>query len=450
MPSSEVFLLSLLLLLASPASAEIVDVSILGANPATGQVAYKLWIEEDWSGQIDAIDCRYAGMQDKPLQGVILALGGPSGVHEWAIYEPAYKAEGCTSPAQQKERLAEAKAAFAAAGVDISAPPVTVKPKEMASRGSGDKAAPLKVGGSTVRIGAAPKGAYTSLSSAHQLWAIDKAQDGYTAADLDVVYVDEKPAIAMWTSGSRYSVYPVGESVLAAAEVGGHIAFVAAQHWCGMRGCINNLHAEVVPKAPSSLVGHRGGSPPIGPATFDKVQILGTKGDLIAVKWIGHWKGSINCGYAGMDAFPTSHVALAVWDTKLDGLSARFNVYSPANSTEANGYGLTCDDRAAQEASLAASKAHFAEVGLDISTPHTRIPVNGESRVSLSKPGQSAMFGMVNEDGRVLLMDTELCTMPKGAKADAFWTTDRGTESYVFTYTQGDGDLTTMHLCTMR
>jgi hypothetical protein len=97
---------------------------------------------------------------------------------------------------------------------------------------------------------------------------------------------------------------------------------------------------------------------------FDVLDIAPDKG-LAAVKMIESQMGDMehsayDCAYPGMKEFPTSGVKLALWDLKAHKIVQEWVVYAPA--IEASG----CSSAATNESNLAAAKAKFASVGLDI------------------------------------------------------------------------------------
>jgi hypothetical protein len=111
-----------------------VETRILAASQENQQMAVKEWVVYDsWVDQQGkpigggSVDCGYAGMKDRPLQGVRLAVWDVSAGYRkqqdvFTIYAPSYEAKGCTSPEASAQALANAKAKFSELGLDISAP----------------------------------------------------------------------------------------------------------------------------------------------------------------------------------------------------------------------------------------------------------------------------------------------------------------------------------------
>ena len=96
-----------------------------------GKLAFKL-VYADQGGVETAApsNCNYAGMEDTPDAGVTLALFdlNKGTAEQFVVYAVALKPADCTPHAQSTQRLAAAKAAFTAAGLDISKKPAPLKP----------------------------------------------------------------------------------------------------------------------------------------------------------------------------------------------------------------------------------------------------------------------------------------------------------------------------------
>lgn len=109
---------------------------------------------------------------------------------------------------------------------------------------------------------------------------------------------------------------------------------------------------------------------------FDVLDLAPDKG-FAAVKMIEQKMGDMehsafDCAYPGMKEFPTSGVKLGLWDLKNHALVQEWTVYAAA--LEASG----CSSAATNEANLAAAKAKFVAVGLDIAKKPAPVqPSNG-------------------------------------------------------------------------
>lgn len=111
----------------------IEKVELLAANPKTKRAAVRLTLNLDpgyGSGMEEdvspPISCGYAGMKKGGTSGVTLLLWDlESGkqVAEYVVYAVATKKAECTPRAESTRQLDEAKKAFAAAGLDLAAPP---------------------------------------------------------------------------------------------------------------------------------------------------------------------------------------------------------------------------------------------------------------------------------------------------------------------------------------
>lgn len=108
--------------------AEVLDIDI-----GKGLVAYKLVQSPNGDQEGDAVEpsvaCAYAGMQD-PHAGVTLALIdlGSGTTRSFEIYPLVDAQEKCATQATSEKTLAEAKAAFAQAGLDITRTPDALTP----------------------------------------------------------------------------------------------------------------------------------------------------------------------------------------------------------------------------------------------------------------------------------------------------------------------------------
>lgn len=107
---------------------EVLDVSLEKGWAALKLVSHSEWGDDDM-GNKKSIDCRYPGMQATPLSGVQLALWdlkkgtlGPV----FTIYREASAPEECSKPKDNEKALADAKAAIAEKGLDL-----TKKPKPL-------------------------------------------------------------------------------------------------------------------------------------------------------------------------------------------------------------------------------------------------------------------------------------------------------------------------------
>lgn len=126
-------------------------------------------------------------------------------------------------------------------------------------------------------------------------------------------------------------------------------------------------------------------TPPVWAGTcgeVDKFEVLAIDLDkgLVAFKSVVHSVsdyepgGSVDCDYAGMDALPTSGVELGLFDLRAKTVET-FTVYALAEDA------AQCTPHARSEEQLAAAKARFAAVGLDITKPPVAIVPTNEGVV---------------------------------------------------------------------
>ncbi|WP_249346558.1 hypothetical protein [Corallococcus exiguus] len=105
-----------------------VDRGLVGLKVVTTAKAYEQTDNSTGASEhVKPTNCLYAGMNKTPFDGVMLALlrSGAKDPDEWEVYAAAldgsYNGARCTPPAVSKERLAQAKAAFAKASLPMGA-----------------------------------------------------------------------------------------------------------------------------------------------------------------------------------------------------------------------------------------------------------------------------------------------------------------------------------------
>jgi len=104
--------------------------TLLGVDWEKGLIAYRTVDSGDSDFDMGVAECDYAGVG--PTDEVVLHLGRVDGaIASWTGYAHAYDPSECTPAAVSKKRLADAKAAFAKAGVSIDTPhPLVSLPEE--------------------------------------------------------------------------------------------------------------------------------------------------------------------------------------------------------------------------------------------------------------------------------------------------------------------------------
>jgi hypothetical protein len=109
-------------------------VQMLDVDLSTGHAALKVVHFQTANEELGFAppDCRYAGMEDNPHAGVVLALYDLNAgtMEPFVVYKQAEEKGECTPRAQSDKTLAAAKAAFKAAGLDIAKKPHPVFPNE--------------------------------------------------------------------------------------------------------------------------------------------------------------------------------------------------------------------------------------------------------------------------------------------------------------------------------
>lgn len=112
--------------------AETDRVQLLDVDLKSGKAALKVvFHESEWEeAGMGSIDCKYPGMSEHPTSGVTLGLFDlkTHAVTSFEVYPMAREPGECGGKERNEKVLADAKAAFSAAGLDIAKKPAPVMP----------------------------------------------------------------------------------------------------------------------------------------------------------------------------------------------------------------------------------------------------------------------------------------------------------------------------------
>ena len=133
---------------------------------------------------------------------------------------------------------------------------------------------------------------------------------------------------------------------------------------------------------------------------FDVLDIAPDKG-FAAIKIIEQRMGDMDhsafaCAYPGMKEFPNSGVKLALWDLKNHAVVQEWTVYAAALAQ------TDCSAASTNEANLAAAKAKFLEVGLDIAKKPAPVQPH-DGTYTLTVAGKTVVVKAAAVDGNATL-----------------------------------------------
>ncbi len=369
---------------------------VLDVDWDQGLVAFKD-IVHDEPFDSEWIDCGYGGMETRPTSGVTLGLANTKtgDVQRWHIYQQATAKSGCTPEPEQKKRLADAKKAFAAAGLDIDA-------KRTDSAKTPDTKGVTTVGGHTLTV-------EKTDPSPDLVAEADRKEMRTASVALKLDGTRIRTHSEWW---SRYTnTYGFQGRVEGAwpQEDGDGLLIRYAMVGSSMRGEFTRSYwAMVQADSPEALPAH------LPPNALDSgkvvaVNLLGATDRYAAVKLVATDDSPRDepCDYAGM---PTGQgVLLGLWDLDDERLVRGWPVYDW--NTERD-----CTDRATSERELAEAKKRFANLGIDIATPLTAIPV---------KDGKATVGGMewTAREGVVVLGDGPVFEAPTHDPDELVFTT---------------------------
>jgi len=401
-------------LLTTLAAADDGGTTFLGANPAKGALALRvaLWPEETDdpdAPEIEVVDCGYAGHEG--FGGVALQLYQADERRKtWVIYDWASKPEDCTPHDTSVARLAEAKAAIAAAGIDLSAESNVVEAaddKLVLPRPSGP---PLVL--SWERVDDDPR--ILEVNRRHALEHDEAGDVGGTSHSATRYRLDGTPWRTVYSITSRWPSF-YGSEVQAGALAGDQLLLYWEDSSGGMRSATTSSYRTQLLTVPSPVehtytnrYRHDLPSAVVRDVVVQDLRVDRPEGSVASVKLVyHHGEATKDCGYAGMKD-PRDGVLMTVWSFADGSMELGHEVYPPVRGERH----CASAERAADV--LAEAKADAADYGLD---PTRGAPVRHPLREVWTVGERKVALG-----GRSVLVDgDEVGTLPEGARVHSAW-----------------------------
>jgi hypothetical protein len=195
-------------------SYEIRSVTVLGADVERGLVGLKVvttakaYDETDSSSErterLKPENCRYVGMNKTPFDGVELALlrSGAKAAESWVVYAArhqggryvTYMGPACTPREVSKERLAQAKAAFAKAKLPMD------KAVQFTATPDAKGQLSLKLGDRTVELRTTEQDEDCGGEDSSARFKAASCSGGFEAVRVVTVLADDKPVLETWAT----------------------------------------------------------------------------------------------------------------------------------------------------------------------------------------------------------------------------------------------------------